>query len=116
MARLPVTPRQFVRYAGPARNKVPAALLIFGLAIGLTAAKRGRMPSSRQTAGYAIAAVIIAMATSVAPDLVVYFLLALLFVLALDATPTIQRLSGQLTGLLQPTPVAGGKPSPGLFQ
>jgi hypothetical protein len=82
------------------QNQVPGALLIFGILVLLTAARRGTAPTARQTAGYLVAAVLIALATSYVPDLAVAFLVALLFVLALDASDTIGRLAQQFAALL----------------
>lgn len=100
-------PRRFARYSQ--RNRVPAALLLFGLAVGLWAFRRGRLPTARQAAGFLIAAVIIVLAASVVPELVVGFLAAALLAIALDDSAAIAQLSARLTNLLGST--AGEAPA-----
>ena len=95
------SPRRFARYSQ--RNRVPAALLLFGLAVGLWAFRRGRLPTARQAAGFLIAAVIIVLAASVMPELVVGFLAAALLAIALDDSAAIAQLSSRLTSLIGPT-------------
>ena len=97
-------PRRFARYS--ARNRVPAALLLFGLAVGLWAFRRGRLPTARQAAGFMIAAVVIVLGASIFPELVVGFLAAALLAIALDDSAAIAQLAGRLQSLIgdmQPT-------------
>lgn len=99
------SPRRFSRYAKS--NRAPAALLLFGLAVGLWSFRRGRLPTSRQAAGFLIAAVVIVLAASVVPDLVVGFLAAALLAIALDDSAAIAKLAGRLTALIGETSSTG---------
>lgn len=96
------TPAGFTRYARASR--VPAALLLFGLVAGIQALRRGALPDARQATGLLIASLVIAVLASFVPDLVVAFLAALLFVVAIDETDRIVAATRWLTALLSPTP------------
>ena len=91
-------PRRFARYSQ--RNRVPAALLLFGLAVGLWSFRRGRMPTARQAAGFMVAAVVIVAAASVMPELVVGFLAAALLALAIGDSAAIAELARRLWSLI----------------
>jgi len=95
-------PQRFARYSK--RNRAPAALLLFGLAVGLWAFRRRRLPTARQAAGFLIGATIIVLAASVVPELVVGFLAAALLAIALDDSAAIANLAGRLTALLDVSP------------
>lgn len=90
--------RRAVRYAK--RNRAPAALLLFGVVMALSALRRGQLPNKQRAGALFVAALIVVLAAGVVPDLVVAVLGALLIVMALDQTETITRLAGSLLGLL----------------
>jgi predicted MFS family arabinose efflux permease len=98
-----------IRYAKA--NKVPAALLLFGLVVALGAAKSGALPDARRTAGLLVAAVLIVGATAVLPDLVVAFLAALLIVFAIAEEQIIADAARRLMALLNGATAATRLPS-----
>lgn len=104
-------PRRFARYSS--RNRIPAALLLFGLAVGLWSARRGRFPTARQAAGFLVSAVVIVLLASVMPELVVAFLGAALIGLAIDESGTIERLADRLFAMLPGTTPNTTTPLPG---
>lgn len=91
-------PRRFASYSRS--NRIPAALLLFGLAIGLWALRRGRLPDRRQTAGWLIGAVIIVLAASFVPDLVVGILAAALIATAIDESGRIAEVARRLWAMI----------------
>lgn len=100
------TPRGYTRYAQD--SKVPAALLLFALVAGIRALRQGRTPTAREAAGLLIASLAIAIAASFVPELVVAFLAALLFVVAIDEEDRIVAATRWLSNLLAPTPAGAG--------
>lgn len=96
------TPGGFSRYARSSSTKVPAALLLFGLIVGIRVLRRGKLPAARETAGLLIASLVVAIAASFVPELVVAFLAALLIVVALDETPRIVAATNWVSELINP--------------
>lgn len=90
----------FTRYAKSSR--VPAALLLFGLIAGIRALRQGRAPTAREAVGLLIASLGIAIAASFVPEVVVAFLAALLFVVAIDETGRIVAATNWVSELLNP--------------
>lgn len=88
-----------LRYARA--NKVPAALLLFGLVVALSAAKQGSLPDARKTAALLVAATLIVAATAVVPDLVVAFLAAVLIVFAIDQQAIVTDAADRLLAVLR---------------
>jgi hypothetical protein len=91
-------PRRFAAYSRS--NRVPAALLLFGLAVGLWALRRGRLPDRRQTAGWLIGALVVVLAASFVPDLVVGILAAALIGIAIDDSGRIAELGRRLWAMI----------------
>lgn len=106
------TPRGYARYARG--NRVPAALLLFALVAGIRALRRGQLPTARETVGLLVAALVIAVAASFVPEVVIAFLLALAFVVAIDETDRIVAATRWLESLLSNTPRESGLSTRGL--
>lgn len=94
-------PRRFVRYSRT--NRIPAALLLFGLALGLAVLRRGRRLAAREVAGWLVAAVIVVLLASVFPELVVAFLAAALLGLAITDSALVTDIAARLGSLLNVT-------------
>jgi predicted MFS family arabinose efflux permease len=94
-------PRSAVRYASA--NKVPAALLLFGAAAGIAAARQGHLPDRRQAAGLLIAAIILVIAAGIVPDVVVAFLFALIIVQAIESADVVTGVLDRILSLLTPS-------------
>lgn len=95
-----LTPDGFAGYAQASATKVPAALLLLAVIAGIRWLRRGQLPNAHETAGLFIAAIIVAVAASFVPGVVVAMLLAWLLLVALDATPAITAATGRLQDLL----------------
>lgn len=103
------TPGGFTRYARSSRSKVPAALLLFALIVGIRMLRRGfaasgrlslQAPTAQETVGLLVASLVIALLASVVPEVVTAFLLALAFVVAIDETDIIVGALNWLTSTI----------------
>lgn len=110
--RPPVTvnPNRQVTYVRG--NPVPATIWLFVILMGLVVIKNGQLPNTSQTLTWAIAAVIVVISATVAPELVTALLLAALVLAVLTNVPLVSdlldRLSGHVDGLAGAIPSLGG--------
>lgn len=70
-------------------NPVPAAIWIFLVLFGLVIVKNGALPTPTQTATWALAAVIVVVSATIAPELVTAVLLAALVLAVLTNVPLV---------------------------
>jgi chromate transport protein ChrA len=92
------SPRGAVRYARA--NRIPAAILLFLLAVAIASLRQKHAPDQRQAAGLAVAAVIVVLAAEVVPDVVVAFLAALVIVQAIESADLVTAALGRVLRLL----------------
>lgn len=90
------TARKPVRYARS--NPAPAALLLFFLIVGLATVRAKRMPTSQESASLAIAAIVVVLSASVAPELVTMGLGAALVLSILNSEPFVLTLASRAQG------------------
>ena len=106
-----VNPSRQVTYARS--NPVPAAIWLFVILFGLVVVKNGALPSTSQTLTWAIAAVIVVVSATVAPELVTALLLAALVLAVLTNVPLVtgllDRLGGHVDALAGAVPSFGGR-------
>jgi hypothetical protein len=79
-------------YARPAyvrNNKVPAALLLWALLIGLAAIRRGSLPDQSVIVPLLVASIVIVVAANFVPDPIFYLLLLAVIALALQDSAAI---------------------------
>ena len=84
-----VDPSRHVAYVRS--NPVPAGIWIFLILFGLVIAKNGTLPTPSQTATWALAAVIVVVSATIAPELVTAILLAALVLAVLTNVPLVSE-------------------------
>lgn len=92
------SPRGAVRYARA--NRIPAVIILFLLAVAIASARQKHGPDARQTAGLAVAVVVIVLAAEVMPEVVVAFLAALVIVQAIESADLVTGWLDRLVKLL----------------
>ncbi len=82
-------------------NKVPAALLLWALLIGLAAIRRGSLPDQSTIVPLLVASVVIVIAANFVPDPVVFLLLLGVAAIALQDSSQIVAAVNAATAKLQ---------------